>query len=152
MARVTVEDCVERVPNRFELVMLAAQRARNIGAGSPLSVERDRDKNPVVALREIAAETVNLRDLEVNLIQGLQKVVEVDEPGEEEIDLAALQRELTGELSGVVEDEAGETETESEDDVEIEAEEPGSDTLDEEGGVDFDPDGGLERPGGPRDA
>ncbi len=98
MARVTVEDCVERIPNRFELVMLAAQRARNIGAGALLSVDRDNDKNPVVALREIAAESVSLRELENNLVQGMQRAVEFEEPGDEEIDLAAIQRELDGEL------------------------------------------------------
>ena len=83
MARVTVEDCVLRVPNRFDLVMLAAQRARNVAAGAPLMVERDNDKNPVVALREIAAEAVDLDMLANNVIQGLQKNVESDEPEEE---------------------------------------------------------------------
>jgi DNA-directed RNA polymerase subunit omega len=94
MARVTVEDCVERVPNRFQLVMLAAQRARNIGAGAPLAVEVDNDKNPVIALREIAEGLVNLEDLERNLVQGLQKVVELDEPVAEDLDLRAIQQEL----------------------------------------------------------
>tara|TARA_B100000513_G_C11869862_1_gene175622 strand:+ start:397 stop:804 length:408 start_codon:yes stop_codon:yes gene_type:complete len=79
MARVTVEDCVLRVPNRFELVMLAAQRARHISAGAPLSVDRDNDKNPVVALREIAEETVALEDLEESLIKGMQKYVQMEE-------------------------------------------------------------------------
>lgn len=86
MARVTVEDCVLRVPNRFELVMLAAQRAREISAGAPLTVERDDDKNPVVALREIADETVSLEDLDASLIQSMQKHVEFDEPEEEQTD------------------------------------------------------------------
>jgi DNA-directed RNA polymerase subunit omega len=94
MARVTVEDCVQRVPNRFDLVMLAAQRARNIGAGSPVAVDVDNDKNPVIALREIADGLINLEDLERNLIQGLQKVVEVDEPVAEDLDLRAIQEEL----------------------------------------------------------
>ena len=84
MARVTVEDCVLKVPNRFELVMLAAQRARDVSSGAPLTVNRDADKNPVVALREIAEETVNLDQLHDSLIQGLQKHVEVDEPEEGE--------------------------------------------------------------------
>ena len=79
MARVTVEDCVLRVPNRFELVMLAAQRARHISAGAPLSVDRDNDKNPVVALREIAEETVALEDLEESLIKSMQKYVQMEE-------------------------------------------------------------------------
>ncbi len=80
MARVTVEDCVDKVPNRFDLVMLAAHRAREIAAGSPLTVDRDNDKNPVVALREIADETLSPDDLKEDLIHSLQKHVEVDEP------------------------------------------------------------------------
>jgi DNA-directed RNA polymerase subunit omega len=83
MARVTVEDCVLRIPNRFELVMIAAQRARDIAAGGSLTLDRDNDKNPVVALREIADETVPLDGLRSALVQGLQKHVEVDEPEEE---------------------------------------------------------------------
>ncbi len=82
MARVTVEDCVLRVPNRFELVLLAGQRAREITAGSPLSVDRDDDKNPVVALREIAEETVRLDHLQDGLVRAMQKHVEMDEPEE----------------------------------------------------------------------
>ncbi len=87
MARVTVEDCIEQVPNRFELVMLAAQRARNLSAGAQLTLDRDNDKNPVVALREIADVTIDLAALEVSLVQGLQRHVENDEPNEEEMDL-----------------------------------------------------------------
>ena len=83
MARVTVEDCVLRVPNRFELVMYAARRARDIAAGSTLSVERDNDKNPVVALREIADGTVITDELNTRIIQSMQKHAEVDEPEEE---------------------------------------------------------------------
>ncbi len=97
MARVTVEDCVLRIPNRFELVMLAAQRARDVSAGGTLTVERDNDKNPVVALREIAEETVELDVLRTSLIQGLQKHVEVDEP-EEEGGFGAGETDLLGEL------------------------------------------------------
>jgi DNA-directed RNA polymerase subunit omega len=85
MARVTVEDCVLKVPNRFELVMLAAKRARGVAAGAPLTVERDHDKNPVVALREIADATIDKDDLKQALINGLQKEVEVDEPEEEDL-------------------------------------------------------------------
>lgn len=88
MARVTVEDCVVQVPNRFELVMLASRRARSVSAGEPLTVERDNDKNPIVALREIAEEKIDLEDLRYGLIRGLQKHVEVDEP--EDDDMAAL--------------------------------------------------------------
>jgi DNA-directed RNA polymerase subunit omega len=80
MARVTVEDCVDKVENRFELVLLAAHRARMIANGSPLTVDRDNDKNPVVALREIADESISPEDLNEDLIHSLQKYVEVDEP------------------------------------------------------------------------
>ena len=83
MARVTVEDCVVKVPNRFDLVMVAAQRAREISAGALLTIERDNDKNPVVALREIADGTVNLDELSNAVVTGLQKHVENDEPEEE---------------------------------------------------------------------
>ncbi len=86
MARVTVEDCVLKVPNRFELVMVAAQRSRDISAGSPLTVERDNDKDPVIALREIAEETVDIDELNDALIRGLQRHVEIDEPEEEQQD------------------------------------------------------------------
>ena len=95
MARVTVEDCVTKIPNRFELVMVASQRARNISAGAALEVERDNDKNPVVALREIADNHVDQKELEEALIKGLQKFVEMDEPEEDEVDLIAIQQELT---------------------------------------------------------
>jgi DNA-directed RNA polymerase subunit omega len=86
MARVTVEDCVVKVPNRFDLVLVAAQRAREITAGAPLTLDRDDDKNPVVALREIADETVAIDRLQDQLIRGMQKHVEIDEP-EETIEL-----------------------------------------------------------------
>lgn len=79
MARVTVEDCVEKLPNRFELVMLAAQRARKIGSGAGLTVDRDNDKNPVVALREIAEETVVLEDLKEELTRSHQRVMAYEE-------------------------------------------------------------------------
>ena len=82
MARVTVEDCVVKVPNRFELVLLAAQRAREITSGAPLTLERDDDKNPVIALREIADETIALDHLQDSLVRGMQKHVEIDEPEE----------------------------------------------------------------------
>ena len=88
MARVTVEDCVVKVPNRFELVLLAAQRAREITSGAPLSLDRDDDKNPVVALREIADETIHLDHLRDSVVRGMQKHVEIDEPEESaELDL-----------------------------------------------------------------
>lgn len=96
MARITVEDCVLKVPNRFELVLLAAQRAREISAGSPLSVDRDNDKNPVVSLREIADETVKVEELNAHLVQNLQKHVEKDEPEEDNPDLLAAGDDLIG--------------------------------------------------------
>ncbi|MGR3494694.1 DNA-directed RNA polymerase subunit omega [Citreimonas sp.] len=80
MARVTVEDCVDKVPNRFELVMLAAHRAREIASGAAVTVDRDNDKNPVVALREIADETQSAEDLRERLIESNQTQIEVDEP------------------------------------------------------------------------
>ena len=82
MARVTVEDCVIKVPNRFDLVLLAAQRSREIASGAPLTVERDDDKNPVIALREVAEETIALDQLRDSLVRGMQKHVEMDEPEE----------------------------------------------------------------------
>lgn len=85
MARVTVEDCIDKVDNRFELVLLAGYRARMISSGAPLTVERDRDKNPVVALREIADETISVDDLKEDLIHSMQKHVEVDEPEEDAV-------------------------------------------------------------------
>ncbi|MBV9076040.1 MAG: DNA-directed RNA polymerase subunit omega [Methylobacteriaceae bacterium] len=87
MARVTVEDCIDKVENRFELVLLAAHRARLISSGSPLLVARDRDKNPVVALREIADEAIQPDDLKEQLIHSLQRYVEVDEPDAETVPL-----------------------------------------------------------------
>jgi len=85
MARVTVEDCIEKVDNRFELVLLASHRARMISAGSPITIDRDRDKNPVVALREIADTTISPEDLKEDLIHSLQKHVDVDEPEAEAV-------------------------------------------------------------------
>lgn len=83
MARVTTEDCVDKVPNRFDLVMLAAYRAREISSGSPITVDRDADKNPVVALREIADETQSADELKERLIESNQTQIEVDEPEED---------------------------------------------------------------------
>ncbi|WP_127112841.1 DNA-directed RNA polymerase subunit omega [Shimia sediminis] len=87
MARVTVEDCVDKVPNRFELVMLASHRAREISAGAPITVERDNDKNPVVSLREIADETQTADELRERLIESNQTQIEVDEPEEDRMAL-----------------------------------------------------------------
>jgi len=122
MARVTVEDCVVKIPNRFELVLLAAQRAREITSGAPLSLDRDDDKNPVVALREIADETIELDQLKDAVVRGMQKHVEMDEPedapeletslfgvadptgsviGEDEIDDEAVEEELEEDLLSI---------------------------------------------------
>ena len=98
MARVTVEDCVLQVPNRFQLVMLAAQRAREISAGGQLTIDRDNDKNPVVALREIADTTVNLDSLADSLVKGLQRQVEQDEPEEEGAGFGAGAGDLLAEM------------------------------------------------------
>ncbi len=87
MARVTVEDCVDKVPNRFELVMLAAHRAREIASGAALTVDRDNDKNPVVSLREIADETQSADELRERLIESNQNQIEVDEPEEDSMAL-----------------------------------------------------------------
>ena len=87
MARVTTEDCVDKVPNRFELVMLAAHRAREISAGAPITVDRDNDKNPVVSLREIAEETQSAEELRERLIESNQTQIEVDEPEEDSMAL-----------------------------------------------------------------
>jgi DNA-directed RNA polymerase subunit omega len=136
MARVTVEDCVVKVPNRFELVLLAAQRAREVTSGAPLTLDRDDDKNPVVALREIADETIILAHLKDSLVRGMQKHIEIDEPeeapeleqtlfgiadptgsviGEDELDEEAVEDELDEDMLAI----------EDEDEVEIEpAEEP----------------------------
>jgi len=114
MARVTVEDCVTKIPNRFELVMTAAQRARDISAGAELTMERDNDKNPVVALREIADETVDYDVLQETLVKGLQRYVESDEPIEEEMDMRALQQDVSGEAG-----EANEAEEVKEDELTV---------------------------------
>ena len=114
MARVTVEDCVLKVPNRFDLVMLAAQRARDISSGAQLTLERDKDKNPVIALREIADETVDLTELADALVKGHQRQIEFDEPEEEmpDFELPQVPGELTGQpVPGeLAEGEAGEAE------------------------------------------
>ena len=131
MARVTVEDCVVRVPNRFDLVMLAARRARDIHSGAPLSVDRDNDKNPVVALREIAEDAIDLPHLNNSLIQALQKHVEVDEP-EDEATFGAVE----GDFAGIAEQaasaesrEADAVETQGEEEIEDEVEEEGPDVF-----------------------
>lgn len=151
MARITVEDCILKVPNRFDLVLAAAQRARDLSAGTPLTVDRDNDKNPVVALREIAEETIEPEDLRQALIQSLQRHVEQDEPEEEELDAIAVgaglelaapngeddeslvEQEIADDVLTVgeeaVEEGAEITDTAAEDDSEVE-DEPGSEDED----------------------
>jgi DNA-directed RNA polymerase subunit omega len=143
MARVTVEDCVLKVPNRFELVLLAAQRAREITSGAPLTLDRDDDKNPVVALREIADDTVGLDHLQDSLVRGMQKHVEIDEPeeapeleqtlfgvadptdaiiGEDEIDEEAVEGELDEDLLSVEDEDDLAEEPVAEGDIEADVE------------------------------
>jgi DNA-directed RNA polymerase subunit omega len=100
MARVTVEDCVDKVENRFELVLLASHRARLISSGASLTIDRDNDKNPVVALREIADQTIAPEDLKEDLIHSLQKYVEVDEPEPEVVPMIASPAATGGETTG----------------------------------------------------
>jgi len=143
MARVTVEDCVLKVPNRFELVLLAAQRAREITSGAPLTLDRDDDKNPVVALREIADDMVGLDHLQDSLVRGMQKHVEMDEPeeapeleqtlfgvadptdaiiSEDEIDEEAVEGELEEDLLTVEDEDDLADEPVGEGEIEVEAE------------------------------
>jgi DNA-directed RNA polymerase subunit omega len=120
MARVTVEDCILKVPNRFELVLLAAQRARNIGRGEELTLDRDNDKNPVVALREIAEETIELGAIEADLVKSLQRAPEPEPAEEEVLDLIATDENIFG-VMDVNEDlpvEGGGLEDMSPDDIE----------------------------------
>jgi len=118
MARVTVEDCVLKVPNRFDLVLVAAQRAREITAGQPLTLDRDDDKNPVVALREIADDTVAVDRLQDSLIRGMQKHVEIDEP-EETIELEPSLFGVAEEALGVPGDDIEEVDEEATDEEEL---------------------------------
>ena len=141
MARVTVEDCVLKVPNRFELVLLAAQRAREITSGATLTLDRDDDKNPVVALREIADETVGLIPLRDAVVRGMQKHVELDEPEEThelEVDPASFG------VAAPVASLAGDDEGEEAELAELAAEEddadaPEEEALDDEFSDDLDP-------------
>jgi DNA-directed RNA polymerase subunit omega len=139
MARVTVEDCVVKVPNRFELVLLAAQRAREITSGAPLSLDRDDDKNPVVALREIADETVALDHLKMSVVRGMQKHVEIDEPEEtHELDLDAALFGVNvpaGTLTEAEIDAAGEAEDVDEEEGDEEADEEVDGEVSAEGAV-----------------
>lgn len=114
MARVTVEDCVDKIPNRFDLVMMAAHRARELSAGASLTVERDKDKNPVVALREIAEETIAAGTLREHAIEAHQRQIEVDEPEE---DAMALLMGGGGGGSSSISSTFGQSEDKPEDDM-----------------------------------
>lgn len=106
MARVTVEDCVQKIPNRFELVLLAAQRARNLSRGEELTIDRDDDKNPVVALREIADETIDLAGLEQDLVKSLSRAPEPEPADEEVLDLIPTDQNIFGLQDVSAEEEA----------------------------------------------
>ncbi len=154
MARITVEDCVDKIPNRYELLMIAAQRAKDISSGAPITVARDNDKNPVIALREIAEEKVNIEELQKSLVMGLQKYVEVEEPQEEEIEIMAAEKELAGldeQFSNIMldnemadnmqvhgeDDDALDLDADDDADLDIDA---GDDDLDLDDGMDFNDD------------
>jgi DNA-directed RNA polymerase subunit omega len=128
MARVTVEDCIIKIPNRFDLVMLAAQRARDISSGAALTIERDNDKNPVVALREIADTTIDLEALSNSVVQGLRKHVETEEPVEEG-SFGTGDTDILSDLSQTADEAAGE----DDEDGEIEGEFEDEPLADEEG-------------------
>lgn len=132
MARVTVEDCVELVPNRFELVMMAAQRARDLHGGAEIRVARDADKNTVVALREIADKVVSLEDLRETLVRGHQRPPEVDEPEDEIVELMAGETGYQGSASPEGEGFADDLSMDSDDEDEDEADTAeGDDEADE---------------------
>lgn len=152
MARVTVEDCVLKVPNRFELVLVASQRAREIGSGAALTVDRDNDKNPVVSLREIADTDISLDGLRESLVKNHQKVIEVEDEGEDIIDVMEGESEWAqvagqaaeGELEGAgMGEDLGEDAADDADDAEadVDADAAGDDLTaalgDDFGGDDF---------------
>ena len=117
MARVTVEDCIETVKNRFSLVMYASKRARSLSSGAELMVDRDDDKNPVVALREIAEDKLDIEQIEGSIVRGMQKHIQSDEPDDEEMDLLtdgedfgeALDQESAPSLNNPLHSEYGDT-------------------------------------------
>ena len=130
MARVTVEDCIDKVPNRFDLVVLSAHRAREISAGSQITVDRDNDKNPVVALREIADSTKEADELRESVINSLQKYAEVDEPEEEGMEMLtaeALAEAMAAEMGQDIDVPAAQAPIEDEDGAEQEAAPDGDD-------------------------
>ncbi len=136
MARVTVEDCIIRLPNRFELVLIAAQRSRDLAGGAEPTVERENDKNPVIALREIADESVDVEVLRESLVSGLQKHVKVDEPEDESMEMLAAARQ---EWAGIVGEAEGDKATKTGDaPSDAETVEAGAEGADEDGGQDVE--------------
>jgi len=133
MARVTVEDCVLQIPNRFELVMLAAHRARGLGSGAELKVGRDRDKNPVVSLREIAEQKLDLGSLEESLIKGLQKRIEPERPEEEIVEMLSSEQQAWANAldTGMDTAEDSEEDAEGDDSIGLEAEGEGDENVQE---------------------
>lgn len=134
MARVTVEDCILKVPNRFELVLVSSQRAREIGAGAAMLVDRDNDKNPVVALREIADTDISLDGLKESLVKNHQKVIEVEEEEEEIIDVMEGENEWAQVANQVAESELEGSGLQEDFSAEEEAEEPEAPAVAGEGG------------------
>jgi DNA-directed RNA polymerase subunit omega len=137
MARVTVEDCILKIPNRFELILMASQRAREIGSGAPILVDRDNDKNPVVALREIADTDISLDGLREALIKNHQKVIEIEEDEEEVIDIMEGEQEWAAVANDAVASEVAEAGMQedfgdAEDAIEEKAEEAADDVGGEE--------------------
>lgn len=144
MARVTVEDCIDKIPNRYELLMVAAQRAKDIASGAPITVARDNDKNTVVALREIADETISIEELQKSLVMGLQKYVEVEEPEEEELEIIAAEKELSDldeQFSGLMlENDLGDNMQVhgEDDDIDLDAEVENEENIDLDDDVGYD--------------
>jgi DNA-directed RNA polymerase subunit omega len=145
MARVTVEDCVEIIPNRYELVLLSAQRARDIGAGAPITLDRDNDKNPVVALREIAEQTIDLAVVKDHIVNGVNRMADLNTEDELLLGLAGMGMEETqsataATIDDVVFDGTLPEETAGEDDMGEDFGGEGSDDTDfTAGGDDFGP-------------
>lgn len=142
MARVTVEDCVDKIPNRYELLMVAAQRTKDLASGAPLTVARDNDKNTVISLREIADETISIEELQRSLVMGLQKYVEVEEPEEEEMEIMAAEKELADlddQFSGVLLDtdvaEGMQVHSDDDDVLDLDASADADLSLDDEDGM-----------------
>ena len=136
MARVTVEDCIIRLPNRFELVLIAAQRSRDLAGGAEPTVERENDKNPVIALREIADETVDVEELRESLVSGLQKHVKVDEPEDESMEMLAAARQEWAGIVGAAEGDKATEPGEAPSDADAVA--ASAEGADEDGGQDVE--------------